>query len=98
MIQPDRSLRLNIQHEDGEHSFLLDPVFNRIDRFEWLGFNLLKIIDPEMGFVQLPIEDDHVVHIHNEIMLPLVERDFITVNEYDIYLRLQEQFMEGWIE
>lgn len=97
-IRPDQSVGLNVQFNGEVHEFLLDPVYDRMDRFAWLGFNLLKIVDPEKGFAQIPFTDEEAATVQIPANLPLVERDFITEREYDIYIRWQEQLLDdNWL-
>lgn len=97
-IKPNRSVRLHANTTQGDMEFALDPVYDRIDRFRQLGFNILKIVDPQRGFAQLPLEDETAALVAIEAHLPVVDREFITESEYELYLNWCESNLDEWLE
>ncbi len=98
-IRDDYSVRINIDAEDGELSLLVSAKYDRIDHFPRLGFFLMKVIDPEHGFICMAIDEGTAQKLYDTAELPICDRDTIFKSEYEMYLKAQSQQLDdSWLE
>jgi hypothetical protein len=93
-IVPDFSMRLNL----GEHSFLVDAVYDRVDIFIPLGCGILKLITEE-GFLQVVTSLEDAEDVAEQAGIQPNYRDSIRQREYDHYLDFKETTLDDdWLE
>lgn len=93
-VQPDFSIKVTF----GDEEQLVNRVYDHVHLFRPLGHGIIKLITNE-GFQQwhLPIEQAEAVAEASGITP--TDRQEITQQEYDAYLRYQEATIdESWLE
>ncbi len=89
-IQPDKCHQVGI--EGGE--LLLSPAYDTVHHFKPLDFGLLKYWNQESGKMHnIALDAAGVEFLTAQCQLPLVEREFITEHEHEIYVTFSAQEM-----
>lgn len=95
-IRPDYSVPLTT--DDGESHFSLDPRYDFIRVFSWLGMGIVNVVTEE-GVARLYVDEETCWDIHKKSEIPLVELEWITESENENMREIQADNLEDlWDE
>jgi hypothetical protein len=81
-----------------DSEYLIDPKYDRLDRFTWLGANILRVVCEE-GIAHVHIDDKDAEKIIDNTKLPVCYPEFMVRSDYEIYLNGQEKLLDdSWLE
>jgi len=81
----------------GEDEVLLNRIYDNIHIFQWLGHGILKIVGEE-GFLQWHTTEETALQVAERAEIDPLYRSSITPEEYEQYLKTQEQFLgDDWL-
>ena len=79
-VRADYSIGMGVQ--GSEERFLLDPRYDYIRVFPWLGYGIVNIVT-EGGMVRLYTTEEQCRNTHESSGIPLVELEWITESEHE---------------
>lgn len=98
-IRDDSSVSMKINYDGESQDMLISAKYDRLDHFERLGLFILKVVDPEYGFIQMILSPEDAAKVIVSARLPVVEREFIFQSEYDFYMEVQAKNLDdSWLD
>lgn len=95
-IKPD--YHVQIQFGGDENIYAIDPKYDRIDRFTWLGANILRVIT-EQGVAHIHLADSDAERLIKSTGLPVAYPEFMVQSDYDCYIQGQANSLDdSWLE
>ena len=79
-VRPDYSIGMGVSGSD--ETFLLDPRYDFIRVFPWLGYGIVNILT-ENGVARLYTTEEQCRQTHESSGIPLVELEWITESEHE---------------
>lgn len=93
-VRPDASVKLT--STEGQE-WLLDARYDFVRIFPWLNFGVINIITEE-GQQRLYVDEAQARSVGERAMLGICEMETITESEWERYLEIQADNLEGWLE
>lgn len=98
-IVDDYSVRIKIQYEGEDMELLVSAKYDRIDYWPRWGNYIMKVIDPDHGFISMAVDEETAFRVQEAADLPIVPRDEIFRSEYELYLNSQERTLnDDWLK
>lgn len=95
-IKPDYSVPLSISN--GENDYALDPRFDFIRVFPWLGYGIINVVTEE-GVARLYVDQAQCERVHEGSGIPLVELEWISQSEHENMMDvLANSLDDSWLE
>lgn len=86
-------------HLGDEQSYLFDAHYDTIHTFRWLGHSILKMVDGELGFIQIHTSAEYGDALAENVGCEVFERETIGAREYESYIQYIESTMgDNWLE
>jgi len=79
-VRPDYSIGMGVSGSD--ETFLLDPRYDFIRVFPWLGYGIVNILT-ENGVARLYTTEEQCRQTHESSGIPLVELEWISESEHE---------------
>lgn len=94
-VKPDYSIKMGV--EGTEETYLLDPRYDFIRLFPWLGYGIVNVV-VEQGIHRLYTTEEQCRRIQQGTGIPLAEVEFITESEHERMLEIMADDLESWID
>ena len=96
IVRPDEFHQINIEGPEGEHHYIVNAKYDRIDNIRPLGHWMLKVFDDETGLVTMHVDEATARRVAEFAGLPVCVRDTLLASEYQGYLDAQQKLMDRW--
>lgn len=95
-VRPDYSIGVGIQGSD--ERFLLDPRYDFIRVFPWLGYGIVNIVT-ENGVARLYTTEAECRETHETSGIPLVELEWISESEHELMREIiANSIDDSWLQ